>query len=202
MPDYSDDIALINQLKQGGKMAEQAMATIYTTYAPSLIASMRSEMGQEDAEELVQNIFLRFLEKGTLQQYNGESSLSTWLYTCIKNDKYRLITKIIKKREHIDSANDVSNVHDAQLEHDDDTDHIINEIAQSDEYECRKKVWTLFIKEERKRADALEACRAFGWKNADYAKLLEKTEKNLNQFLFESTKKLQALFLKHCAEYL
>jgi len=200
MPDYSDDIALINQLKQGGKMAEQAMATIYTTYAPRLIASMRSEMGQNDAEDLVQQIFMRFLEKGSLQQYRGDCSLSTWLFTCVKNDKNRLLSKIITKRKHINSNEDITDINDAQLEI--ELDNLVDGMMRDDEYECRKKVWSMFIKNEPKRADALQACREFGWKNADYAKLLDKTEKNLNQFLFESTKKLQALFLKHCAEYL
>ena len=201
MPDYSEDIALINQLKQGGKVAEQAMATIYTTYTPRLVASMRSEMGVDDAEELVQEIFLRFLEKGTLLQYRGDSSLSTWLFTCIRNDKNRLLSKIIKKRDHVDSSDDVSNLTDAQIKQD-ELDVIVNEMMQSDEYECRKKVWTMFIKTNQKQADALQACRAFGWKSADYANLLDKTEKNLNQFLYEATQKLQSLFLKHCAEYL
>jgi RNA polymerase sigma-70 factor (ECF subfamily) len=57
--------------------------TIHDTYRPKLLRYLRRLVGESEAEDLVQEIFVR-IDKA-LVNFRGESSLSTWIYRIATN---------------------------------------------------------------------------------------------------------------------
>lgn len=74
------DLGLVERCRAG---APGAFEELYRTHAPRLFGLACRLVGREDAEDLLQDIFLTAHRK--LDLYKGESALSTWLFRLATN---------------------------------------------------------------------------------------------------------------------
>lgn len=73
------DSELVSRWKSGD---EQAAAELVSRHAPALGRYARSLGAREDAQELVQDTFVRAFR--AVHQFRGDSSLRTWLFTILR----------------------------------------------------------------------------------------------------------------------
>lgn len=69
------DLTLVARCREG---ASDAFEELYRLHAPRLYGLARRLVGTEDADDLLQEIFLTAYRK--LAQYRGDSALATWLF--------------------------------------------------------------------------------------------------------------------------
>ncbi len=62
---------------------ERDFGRIYTEYQPRIRRYLARIVGEHDAEDLTQSVFLKLSQ--ALQKFRGESSLSTWIYRIATN---------------------------------------------------------------------------------------------------------------------
>jgi RNA polymerase sigma-70 factor (ECF subfamily) len=74
------DLGLVERCRAG---APGAFEELYRTHAPRLFGLACRLVGREEAEDLLQDIFLTAHRK--LDLYKGESALSTWLFRLATN---------------------------------------------------------------------------------------------------------------------
>src|SRR5260221_261224 len=67
-----------------------AVITFYQEYSPKILRYLNQKLSHDDAEEIMQDVFLDALDE--LSLFRSESSIQTWLYTIAHNklvDFYR-----------------------------------------------------------------------------------------------------------------
>ncbi len=68
---------LVRRCRDGDR---DAWATLYRTYAPTVLRFLRRMLGsQVDEEDLLQQVFVEFVS--SLERFRGDARLSTWLYS-------------------------------------------------------------------------------------------------------------------------
>jgi RNA polymerase sigma factor (sigma-70 family) len=83
-------------LKNCLKGDSRALATFYDRYAPKLLgACMRYVSLQADAEDILQEAFIKILQNMNRFEYRGEGSLEGWMRKIVVN----LSLNFLKKRE-------------------------------------------------------------------------------------------------------
>ena len=90
MKTYNDDITLIDQILNGDT---SSFAVIVDRYGDMLLSLAIKITGNEDAQEVVQDVFVKVYR--ALNRYKKQSNFSTWLYRITYNTA---ISKIRKKR--------------------------------------------------------------------------------------------------------
>ena len=71
------------KLKRKEKTRREEASELYNVYAPSVYRRIRRFFPHDEAEEILQDIFLQAIEK--LDTFREESSPSTWLYRLTTN---------------------------------------------------------------------------------------------------------------------
>jgi RNA polymerase sigma-70 factor (ECF subfamily) len=62
---------------------QQDFASLYTEYYPKIAGYLRRLVGEADAEDVAQEVFVKVSR--SLEGFRGESSLSTWIYRIATN---------------------------------------------------------------------------------------------------------------------
>ncbi|WP_427854519.1 RNA polymerase sigma factor [Fervidobacterium islandicum] len=86
---WSDEKKLIKALAKGD---EEAYRYLYRTYAPKIGALVKSFLGSDDIDDVIQEVFLR-VYKG-IKKFRGDSKLSTWIYKIAMNVCNNLYKKL------------------------------------------------------------------------------------------------------------
>ncbi len=86
---------LIERLKQGDRAAFEYVYFTYKTDALRTICRIVPVI--EDAEELVQDVFVKVYKK--IHQFNGSSKLSTWIYSIARNTSLNFLESTKRHRE-------------------------------------------------------------------------------------------------------
>lgn len=86
---------LIERLKQGDRSAFEYVYFTYKTDALRTICRIVPVI--EDAEELVQDVFVKVYKK--IHQFNGSSKLSTWIYSIARNTSLNFLESTKRHRE-------------------------------------------------------------------------------------------------------
>ncbi|MFT5641513.1 MAG: RNA polymerase sigma factor (sigma-70 family) [Cyclobacteriaceae bacterium] len=105
MSERKDDLALINDIAKGN---DRSLKLLYDTYASKAFNTIISfTKNEEDAEELLQDVFMSVVENACT--FRGDSTLSTWIYRMAVNKsldflrkkntqkRYGIFTSIYKK---------------------------------------------------------------------------------------------------------
>jgi RNA polymerase sigma-70 factor (ECF subfamily) len=106
MVDSNNDIS-VEALRRGDR---REFARLVDAYSGSLMRLALKMLGnQSDAEDVLQNTFLKAFQH--IQDFEGRSSLSTWLYRIASNESLMLIRK---RRPEIDFSDSISEQEDDQ----------------------------------------------------------------------------------------
>lgn len=116
MPDYEQDIILLNRLKAGD---EGALTYLYNKYRKWLMLVALTVLGNSkdlEAQDIVQEFFIDFWEKKLYRKIGPPFTVRTYLYRCIYNrclnkirdnkveqkrrDRFSLITEHLQLPEH------------------------------------------------------------------------------------------------------
>ncbi len=88
---WNDEKKLIRALAKGD---EEAYRYLYRTYAPKIGALVKSFLGSDDIDDVIQEVFLR-VYKG-VKKFRGDSKLATWIYKITMN----VCNNLYKKLKH------------------------------------------------------------------------------------------------------
>lgn len=83
------DLALVKQFNKGSLPAFEELVTRYETKVLNL--ALRFTRNQEDAEEVVQDVFTTLYRK--LAGFEGKSAFSSWLYRIVVNASFMKLRK-------------------------------------------------------------------------------------------------------------
>lgn len=90
---------IIAKVKQGDMVAFNALIDEYKAMAFTI--ALRLLKSREDAEEVTQDAFVKAYKK--INQYEGNSKFSTWLYTIVYNTALTRLRKKQLDTQHLDS---------------------------------------------------------------------------------------------------
>ncbi len=76
-----------------------AYETLYNEYAPRLGSVIKSYLGTDDVEDVLQETFIKVYKN--IRKFRGDSKLSTWLYRIAVNICKDIIAKRAKKKEYL-----------------------------------------------------------------------------------------------------
>jgi RNA polymerase sigma-70 factor (ECF subfamily) len=85
----SEDLILLDQIKEGNKDAFEQLVRKYETKVFHL--AMRFTRNEEDAEEVLQDVFTTLHRK--LDLFQGKSAFSSWLYRIVVNAAFMKLRK-------------------------------------------------------------------------------------------------------------
>lgn len=89
MSDMRSDIELVAGLQQGDASAFSELLTRYTEKVNHL--ALRITRNQEDAEEILQDVFVTVFKK--VDRFEGKSAFSSWLYRITVNTAFMKLRK-------------------------------------------------------------------------------------------------------------
>jgi RNA polymerase sigma-70 factor (ECF subfamily) len=101
MSDMRTDIELVGDLKKGEPTAFTEVLTRYTEKVHNL--AVRITRNQEDAEEILQDVFVTVFKK--IDRFEGKSAFSSWLYRITVNTAFMKLRK--RKQTQAISLDDV-----------------------------------------------------------------------------------------------
>ena len=94
--DRKADKALVEACRRGDPAAWREL---YRTWSGPIGRFLRGAMGIRDVDDLVQSVFLEFLN--SIESFRHDASLATWLYTIARRVVYRSIrTESRRRRKH------------------------------------------------------------------------------------------------------
>ena len=64
-------------------MDQNEISEIYKTYAPKVVLYLSRFVGKDDAEDLMQEVFIKVIN--SIDTFKGNSKLSTWIYKIATN---------------------------------------------------------------------------------------------------------------------
>ena len=83
------DVEVVNQFKAGDALAFEEIISRYESKVMSL--ALRFTRNQEDAEEVMQDVFTTVYRK--IEGFRGQSAFSSWLYRIVVNAAYMKLRK-------------------------------------------------------------------------------------------------------------
>jgi RNA polymerase sigma-70 factor (ECF subfamily) len=96
------DVALVNQFKKGSLEAFEEIVSRY--YSKVMKLALRFTRNQEDAEEVLQDVFTTVYRK--IDGFRGQSAFSSWLYRIVVNAAFMKLRK--KKQNQTISMEDLA----------------------------------------------------------------------------------------------
>ncbi|NBW41705.1 sigma-70 family RNA polymerase sigma factor [bacterium] len=85
----SEDLLLIQKIRKGNKIAFEQLVEKYETKVFHL--AMRFTKNEEDAEEVLQDVFMTLHRK--IELFQGKSAFSSWLYRIVVNAAFMKLRK-------------------------------------------------------------------------------------------------------------
>ena len=114
---------------------ELEFQTIYATFQPKILRYVRHLVGEHEAEDLTQEIFVKVSQ--ALKTFRGDSQLSTWLYRIATNaaiDKIR--TCSFRQGARHSSLDDSDELEDKDVWTGEDTPSLEQQLMRQEMYEC------------------------------------------------------------------
>jgi RNA polymerase sigma-70 factor (ECF subfamily) len=96
------DVDVVNQFKAGDTLAFEEIISRYESKVMSL--ALRLTRNQEDAEEVMQDVFTTVYRK--IEGFRGQSAFSSWLYRIVVNAAFMKLRK--RKQSQTVSMDDIS----------------------------------------------------------------------------------------------
>lgn len=96
------DVEVVNQFKSGDTLAFEEIISRYESKVMSL--ALRFTRNQEDAEEVMQDVFTTVYRK--IEGFRGQSAFSSWLYRIVVNAAFMKLRK--RKQNQTVSMDDLS----------------------------------------------------------------------------------------------
>ncbi len=122
------DASLVEEVRAGSMEAFEELISRYESKVYNL--AMRFCRNQEDAEEVVQDVFATIYSK--LDGFRGQSQFSSWMYRIIVNAAFMKLRK--RKQQHTISIEDLApQIRQACLEQDNPILHRSDTITQNNE---------------------------------------------------------------------
>jgi RNA polymerase sigma-70 factor (ECF subfamily) len=120
------DIELIDQVREGSVDAFEELVTRYESTVYNL--ALRFTRNQEDAEEVLQDVFFTIFTK--VKGFEGKSAFSSWLYRVIVNSSFM---KLRKRRSSLIVAIEEDQEHGAQrtVENERSSDEMLDDQLQN-----------------------------------------------------------------------
>lgn len=94
---WNDEISLIRALSKGD---EEAYRYLYKVYAPKIGALVKSYLGTDDIDDVIQEVFVRIYKN--IKKFRGDSKLSTWIYRITVNVCNNVYKKLKNKGLSVD----------------------------------------------------------------------------------------------------
>lgn len=94
---WNDEISLIRALSKGD---EEAYRYLYKAYAPKIGALVKSYLGTDDIDDVIQEVFVRIYKN--IKKFRGDSKLSTWIYRITVNVCNNVYKKLKNKGLSVD----------------------------------------------------------------------------------------------------
>jgi RNA polymerase sigma-70 factor (ECF subfamily) len=108
---------------------------IYDTYQPRILCYLRRMVGETEAEDLAQDVFVKVSR--ALKSFRGESQLSTWLYRIATNsaiDKIR--TASFQQDTQLSWLEDSDETEDKDVWTGEETPSLEQHLMRKEMYEC------------------------------------------------------------------
>jgi len=133
--------ALVRALKSG---EEWAYEYLYERYAPQIGSIARSYLGQDDVEDVIQEVMIR-IYKG-IKNFRGESKLSTWIHSIAVNVCKDMVSKKSRNLEIKTSFSEGG---------DDEEDMDMSHLAHTEENVMKKAISSVVYEHIMKALDKL-----------------------------------------------
>src|SRR3990172_175806 len=116
-------------------VSELEFQKIYDTYHPQILRYLVRLVGEPEAEDLAQEVFVK-VSQG-LKTFRGESQLSTWLYRIATNaaiDKIR--TASFRQDAELSGLDDSNEIEDKDVWTGDEAPSLEQQLMRKEMYEC------------------------------------------------------------------
>lgn len=192
MSDESDNY-LLDRVAAGGSSANPALEALMLRHRRALLVFLiRRGAGEADAEDVVQDVFLRVRE--TAHAFRGAAQVSSWLHSIARN----LLVDLLRARRREQTLDERQwDAMDAMLSTDVCTDAGAAMDRRNFEI-CIKQHYASFARKHPAMADALHHVVVRGWKSADLAAALGRTETATRKYL-QSCRQALGGSLEPCA---
>ncbi|NOZ55888.1 MAG: sigma-70 family RNA polymerase sigma factor [Calditrichaeota bacterium] len=185
-----DELKLVEQAR-GGNL--RAFHTLYEAYAAPLYAFiLRMTRSREDAEDLLQNTFVKAYRN--LSRFRGDSHFSTWLFSIAKNETVSFLRQHKRRNGKELSLNDVST---PALSLPDDEDPEVDVLNSETEAVLHQAV--SHLPEKYRAAFLLGVVEGLPYE--EVGKILKCTVPNVKSRIFRARAKLAKWLRKHYPEF-
>ncbi len=186
------DRASLLKIQGGGRQLGDGTKELYGVYRrPFLAYFQRNRMSAEQAEDLLQEVFISVVRRAS--DFRAESSVSTWLWTIARNkliDHTRSLRPEINLDEDSWVALENSVAHQAP-----------EATAPHSLDDCVSKAFQLFARQAPERAEALRRLTLDGWSTEQVAQFIDRTPGATREYLSQCRKRFKS-FLEPCKEFL
>ena len=176
-------------------MTEQATdyTEIYRTYSPKILRYLNSNFGIEDAEDLLQEIFIRVLN--SLGSFRQESNLNTWIYKIATN---AIIDKQKNKRYSFNKAHAEIEPNSIHFNNNQFAVTIDKQIEKEEMFDCIRQ----FINELTDKNRIVFVLNQYeGLTNSEIADILEISIDSVKIRLHRAKESLKASLKTNCNVY-
>ncbi|MFN0315706.1 MAG: RNA polymerase sigma factor [Burkholderiales bacterium] len=179
------DQKLARMLIEGGAQREQAVRALYTAYSGKFLRYFQRHGVHADAEDLVQQTFIKITEK--CKTYRFDAPFGAWMWCVARNtmlDYFR--------------SNGSRIITTGEQEPEDIETHVEQGTSPALKY-CLKRQFEVFAKKYPEGAEALMRVAMDGWSYAELAAFLARSLGATRQFISEMRKHLED-FTRVCYE--
>jgi RNA polymerase sigma-70 factor (ECF subfamily) len=115
--------------------SELDFQNIYDTYRPQILRYLIRLVGEPEAEDLAQEVFVKISQ--ALQTFRGESKLSTWLYRIATNAAIdRIRNASFRKDSELGWLEDPNEAEDKDVWTGEETPSLEQQLMRKEMYEC------------------------------------------------------------------
>ena len=195
-----NDEECLKAIADGGRVANEAIGILYDRYARRFLAYLlRRKFSPEDAEDMVQDVFVNIASK--LQGSSSNiSNGRAYLYRALHN---RLVDFLRAKRPTI-SESDLGPAGEDQENPIWDvlTKHWPIEEDNFDFLRCLQGALHHFYDQNSEAGTAIDLAAIEGFSGRELAEVLGRTYGATREFLYQCKKKFQALLMELCYDYI
>ena len=184
-----NDEECISRILRGGRSRAEGVSDLYRRHAPRLLGYfMRQRVTREQAEDLVQDVFVNIVRH--CGNYRGESLITTWIWSIARNV---LIDHFRRQR----------NAPDLDLDDlvEEGRDPALRVEPDSGLEDCVRKAYADFARDHGDRAETLALVAFEGWDMTELATYLKRTPGAVREYVSQCRKKLRP-YLERCRGFI
>jgi RNA polymerase sigma factor (sigma-70 family) len=195
-----NDEDCLRAIAGGGKRAQDGIATLYDRYARRFQAYlMRRRCSREDAEDMVQDVFVKIASMLKNSESNIESGRA-YLYRAVHN---RLIDHIRANRRTMDEARSATGSEPREAL---DVELVPGELGFDEDNTgfllCFQGALNNFYAENSEAGTAIDLAAIEGFSGQELAEVLGRSFGATREFLSQCRKKFQSLLMELCYDYI